>query len=115
MAQKMLFPPYLNFGSSGAAVDFLHSILCAKAYGGGIVRDGEYGEATADAVRSLQRDLGFTGDDVDGNFGPATRAALKAQKLIDVGLIPGHTKLTCETVWINPDTGESETWYPCAA
>ncbi|MGO2878503.1 MAG: peptidoglycan-binding protein [Halomonas sp.] len=39
-----------------------------------ILRRGDSGEA----VRKLQRKLGFTGDDVDGLFGPATQRAVRA-------------------------------------
>ncbi|MCZ0926448.1 N-acetylmuramidase family protein [Halomonas janggokensis] len=39
-----------------------------------ILRRGDSGKA----VRKLQRSLGFTGDDVDGDFGPATQKAVRA-------------------------------------
>ena len=39
-----------------------------------ILRRGDTGKA----VRKLQRSLGFTGDDVDGLFGPATQRAVRA-------------------------------------
>lgn len=46
-----------------------------------ILRRGDEGKA----VRKLQRSLGFTGDDVDGDFGPATkRAVLAFQKRNDL-------------------------------
>jgi hypothetical protein len=42
--------------------------------------DGVYGAGTTSAVRSLQRNqLGFTGSDVDGVFGPKTRKAMRWQ------------------------------------
>jgi len=39
--------------------------------------DGVYGKRTFEAVKDLQRLLGFTGNDVDGKFGPKTAARLK--------------------------------------
>lgn len=39
-----------------------------------ILRRGDAGKA----VRKLQRSLGFTGDDIDGLFGPATQRAVRA-------------------------------------
>jgi len=111
-----LFPPYLNLGSSGAAVDALHILLHAMGYGEGIVRDGDYGEATAAAVKKLQEDLGFPEAERDGNFGPATRSALSQINGINVDEIPApeydfDTFDADETEWIGSD-GEKQTWPP---
>jgi len=76
MATRMLFPPFLNVGSSGAAVDVLHILLHGLGFGEGVVRDEDYGDATVAAVKKLQEDLGFPEAERDGNFGPATRVAL---------------------------------------
>lgn len=110
----MLFPPYLNAGSSGAAVDALHILLCAMGYGEEIIRDGQYGEATVTAVKKLQEDLGFPEAERDGNFGPATRLALYHARGIGVDVIPGpdagfEAYETLETEWVGPD-GEKQTW-----
>lgn len=83
-----LFPPFLEQGSSGVAVDVLHALLCSLGFGEGIVRDCDYGPATTKAVKDLQVFLGFEGNDVDGKFGPATRARLKDKHSLDVDLIP---------------------------
>ncbi len=78
---QRIFPPYLDQGSTGAAVNFLGLILKVFGVCGSdrIVLDGDYtpGGAIAEAVKEFQRELGLTGADVDGNFGPATRAALR--------------------------------------
>ena len=79
-----LFPPYLNRGSVGGAVDTLHVILEAFGFGEGIVPDLQYGETTAARVADMQRWLEV---EADGNFGPATRAALKAKTRCDVNAI----------------------------
>ncbi len=83
-----IFPPYLDRGSHGAAVVVLQLILLSISVKNRPlsrrVTLGEYDVDTADDVRVLQAQLGFRGSDVDGNFGPGTRAALKAQMGIDV-------------------------------
>ena len=107
---KTLFSPYLDVGSNGTAVDVLQAILCGLGYGEDIVRDGDYGEITKQAMMALQRDLGFTGEDVDGNFGPATRAALKEQKGIDVSLIPYSDLYDTENIWFGPKTKGPQKW-----
>ncbi len=38
--------------------------------------DGRYGPETSDAIKNLQKKLGFTGEDVDGLYGSDTHAAL---------------------------------------
>lgn len=106
MATRKLFPPFLNVGSSGAAVDVLHILLHAMGYGEGIIRDGQYGEATAAAVKKLQEDLGFPEAERDGNFGPATRSVLSQINGIDIDAIPGPDVFeisTRETQWVGPD------------
>ena len=111
MQRKMLFPPYLNKGSHGAAVDALHLILFSLGFGQRLARDGEYGETTADAVRRLQNSLGCA---IDGNFGPETREALYKRHGIRVELIAGNTRQDCTTFFYGPDTppGIPERWEP---
>ena len=108
---KMLFPPFLQQGSKGAAVDVLHIILCALGFGVDIQRDGDYGELTMRAVRGLQIHLGFRGDDVDGNFGPETRAKLKEKMGIDVDVSPSRPAYSNITEWFGPDGGPYD-WDP---
>jgi hypothetical protein len=57
---------------TGQDVLDLQTTLDALGYSPGEL-DGEYGPATAGAVRAFQRDYGL---DVDGIFGPITRSAL---------------------------------------
>jgi hypothetical protein len=70
----------LRQGSSGSAVrqvqEFLRRVF--PSYAGRLVVDGDFGPATAAAVREFQR---RTGLDDDGVIGPATRAKLAAHGL----------------------------------
>lgn len=51
-----------------------------------LTRDGLYGSRTKAAlVKALQKELGFTGKDVDGIFGKKTKAAVKNLRLGDEG------------------------------
>ena len=63
--------PALRQGSRGAAVSQLQSRL--RAHGYNVSVDGDFGPATANAVRSFQRAKGLG---VDGVVGPATWSAL---------------------------------------
>jgi len=45
-------------------------------YGQGLRRDGVYGPATEAAVENVQRFHGFPPEDIDGWYGPQTRAAM---------------------------------------
>lgn len=82
------FPEYLNQGSSGRAVVLLQLMLLFAGYNRNIMADGQYGNETAQGVKNLQMTLGFTGEDVDGHFGPRTRIALCTQQGIDIDAIP---------------------------
>lgn len=88
MSEK-LFPEYLNKGSKGPAVAVLQVFLAGGCYGGDcqVFPNGVYDEATAVAVMNLQVDLAFEGNDVDGHFGPGTRARLKETLGIDMNAI----------------------------
>ncbi len=106
------FPPYLEEGSTGEAVDDLNVILCMLGYGEGLVRDSAFGPMTVAAVKRLQEAIGFGGDDVDGKFGPGTRAALKAQTGIDVSLVPATRRAA--TYWFGAGADESGHLWPPA-
>ncbi|MEK7615129.1 MAG: peptidoglycan-binding protein [Patescibacteria group bacterium] len=110
MLDRPLFPPRLDLGSFGGAVDALHMLLDGYGFGEGIVPDLEYGPNTAKSVRALQTHLGFTGEDVDGNFGPATRAALKKQHGFDVDRI-GWAPQNGITLWFDTE-GNHRCWPP---
>ena len=105
---KTLFPPYLDVGSCGTHVDVLHAILCCRGYGEGIERDGDYGDMTVTAVKELQEDLGFEGDDLDGNFGPKTRRALKKYRGLDVDAIPFSEEYDLDNTWRSPDSPDDD-------
>lgn len=83
-----LFPPYLNQGSQGTPVNLLAGWMKSRGYDPAdkIIFDGDYtrGGAIAAAVMAFQTDVGFKGEDVDGNFGPKTRAKWKDLTGIDV-------------------------------
>src|SRR5262245_6153270 len=68
--------PLLREGSTGAAVSALQSFMrrVFPSYAGGLVVDGDFGPATAAAVREFQR---RTGLDADAVVGPATWAKLE--------------------------------------
>ena len=74
-----VFPPYLDKGSRGTAVLALQCFLVGlgrfneKVRVDGLIIDGDYGDLTATAVRSLQALFNFDVKDQDGNFGPLTR------------------------------------------
>lgn len=101
-----LFPPYLNVGSYGGAVDKLHVFLDAFGHAEGIVPDLQYGEVTAACVRDLQRELGI---EPDGNFGPATRAALMEQCHFDVDRISWMPQDGI-TVWFDAEGTNRGAW-----
>jgi hypothetical protein len=51
-------------------------------YASGLTRDGLYGSRTKAAlVKALQKELGFTGKDVDGDYGKKTNAAVQKNNL----------------------------------
>ena len=107
---KKLFPPYLDQGSKGTAVDVLHCILCVLGFGERIVRDGEYGEETKAAVKELQVSMEFEGEDIDGNFGPKTREELDNYYDIDVGLIPFSSHYDKGNTWRGPGEEGDKVW-----
>lgn len=103
-----LFPRYLNQGSKGGAVNMLGLLLIAAGFQDidhPIVLDGDYAMngAIARAVRNLQRELDFTGDAVDGNFGPETRDAVLRKGDIDINALTLEM-FTEPTVAVGPET-----------
>lgn len=86
-------PPFLEMGASGPGVKTLQILLLLEGFRGPksspLVADGDFGSVTRDGVRWLQRHrLGFKGRDVDGEFGPGTRAAYEGLTGFDVNTIP---------------------------
>ena len=73
--------PTLRRGSRGDMVEELQALLHAK-YGAGLEVDGIYGAATEAAVRAFQKAHGLT---ADGICGPKTWAALGVTHFADVG------------------------------
>ena len=82
-----MFPEYLNKGSKGGAVALLQVGLLMGGFSSRIVVDGDYGEETAIGVKVLQAHIGFAGNDVDGNFGPATRQRLLEKRGININAL----------------------------
>lgn len=64
----------LKRGSKGADVRYLQRRLSALGYG--VTVDGDFGEATENAVRALQKQFGY---DIDGMVGEATDRLLYQQ------------------------------------
>ena len=129
--KRPLFPPYLDAiaqdgtRSQGPAVATLQLILIAlptmvptSDYWGHPEITGVYDDATIDSVKELQRRLnngGFMRNtkkfaaenlDEDGNFGPATRAAVKKHFGIDFDAM-----FLGDTIWIDPK-GKIRRWIP---
>lgn len=70
-----------------------------------------YDPSTIEAVKVLQVKLGLTDNDVDGNFGPATRLKLMEE---GIGLNLGDISLASMTgtmVWVDAD-GQKQVWPP---
>ena len=103
---QFLFPEFLNIGSRGAAVVFMQQLLCALNFYPERIT-GVHTDRSVDAVMFLQRKLGFTGGDVDGNFGPGTRLTLYKKCDIEVNLIPARPDDV--THYVAPD-GEQGVW-----
>lgn len=67
----------LKKGSQGAAVKAMQAQLVKLGfYVGKKGPDGDFGSLTETAVKSFQKDMGFTGSLVDGRVGPLTQEAL---------------------------------------
>ena len=113
------FPPYMNSTnegnqhSAGMHVVGLQFFLDGLIIGGKINAPlipitGMTDEATANAVKALQRELGMS--DVDGNFGQGTREALLRATSFNFNTIPGSIR-TIQGIWIDPD-GNLKPWPP---
>lgn len=120
-----LLPPYLNAigkdgkRSKGPAVVIVQLLMLAII---GMTHSsrwralhhvrltGFYDEALIEAVKEIQRELNSEIRslqlEVDGNFGPATRAAIRTRYDIDLNPL-----LTGRTEYIDAD-GESRIWPP---
>lgn len=82
MSGRKFFPPFLDSGSKGPAVAVLQALLKQAGYNStAIIVDGWYGPETEKGVRELQRTIGV---EVDGHFGPVTRAAWTKSGGVDV-------------------------------
>lgn len=110
MPEQCLLPPYLNAGSKGPAVVilqlWLYSEFGLSAHDMGLMVDGEYGPITVGVVMRLQDKLGFTDAELDGNFGPKTRAAIKEKWGHDL-----EARLTGSTKYVDQD-GTTKVWPP---
>jgi peptidoglycan hydrolase-like protein with peptidoglycan-binding domain len=99
---KSLFPPYLNQGSTGPAVNVLAWLMKSYQYGDPdkILMDGEYtpGGEIAKAVMEFQSDCNLS---VDGNFGPKERASLEEEFALDLDLLTDDM-FVGETVAVGP-------------
>jgi peptidoglycan hydrolase-like protein with peptidoglycan-binding domain len=102
--QQRAFPPYMGKGSNGPDVLLVQvAIKTAAARHSacqGLIPDGDFGEQTELAVKWLQDDLGFTGDDVDGCFGPNTRRRFAAKYGTNFDAIP-FGALQGLTIWFD--------------
>lgn len=99
-----LFPPYLDQGSKGPAVNVLGLLMIAAGYGelGDIVLDGNYtpGGRIARAVTAFQNNEGLTPQ--DGNFGPDSRKAFRRKFGIDVDVLTTEM-FAGETIAVGPN------------
>lgn len=106
----MPVPQYMQKGSKGPHVSLLHAFLCGNGSSDEqIIFDNEYGNVTAAAVAEFQT---MNGLEIDGNFGPATRAAAKKNYNFDFEAacecVPGMTE------FVQPD-GSVIRWWPGTA
>lgn len=85
--------PAASSSSSASATNRIDTVREVQrwlnsAYSAGLEVDNDYGKKTKAAlVKALQKELGFTGDDVDGIFGPKTKKAVKVLKLGSTGAL----------------------------
>lgn len=105
---RSLYPPFLNLGSEGSAVRHLEGLL-ADLFFDSRTGTGVMAGSLVEAVKKLQESLGFTDDDVDGQFGPGTRAAFEGRHHISINSIPAGPM--DRTHWFNDD-GDQGIWPP---
>lgn len=112
MQCSKLFPPNLDKGSNGDAVLVLQMLLNMIDPEFPVELTGRHSGRSVEAVRRLQQNrLGFKGDDVDGNFGPGTRLAMKRVFSLDVDAIPWpRAILRLYTEWVGPSHGGTARW-----
>jgi hypothetical protein len=60
-----------------------------QCYGQNLTHDGDYGNATGNAVKNVQRFHRFPAADIDGVYGPQTRNAMAFPKINDAGAYVG--------------------------
>lgn len=79
------FPEYLNQESKAPAMALVQCILMFRNYTSMPVPINGINEGeTTKGIKRLQRDIGFKGDDKDGNFGPNTRKRYREEGGLDV-------------------------------
>lgn len=105
MSAKLFFPKFLDKGSQGPPVLVLQLLLLASEKAPeGLVPDSVYGAMTAKGVENLQEELRMLGNtevEIDGNFGPTTRAAYFKESGIDVNAFT-KAMFTEETKAVQP-------------
>ena len=115
-----VFPPYLDKGSRGTAVLALQCFLVGlgrfneKVRVDGLIIDGDYGDLTATAVRSLQALFNFDVKDQDGNFGPLTRPEVAANFGFDADAIDVSPEMAGTTFFFAPDQEGEQVWPEAA-
>ncbi len=107
METTPLFPPYLQEGSVGTQVIALQAYLLGtfpQSEGlSPLEVTGVYDQVTTAYTVLLQRKLGFTGEDLDGKFGPKTREALRKQRGVDFDKFKVEQRFLDGTVYVGPD------------
>ena len=103
------YPTVLKFGDIGTSVSDLQSTLAALGYN--VMVDGNYGQDTVQAVRSLQLKLGLTADGVAGSV--TRRSIGKTNESVELldwwkGGNTAFPRFTTATV-VDVDTGLSFT------
>lgn len=82
--------PFINYETASTTttkdtkIDSVYEvqIWLNNNYASGLTPDGLYGSRTKAAlVKALQKELGFTGNDIDGDYGKKTNAAVKKNNL----------------------------------
>ena len=107
LRRDTLFPPLLEEGAEGPAVQALQLLLLREGWRGTTGRkaqpqraDGIFSPATTAGVRWLQKDLlGLENQAITGKFDQATREAYAKQYGVDVNEIPYYKGASHGTTW----------------